>query len=805
MPINYDIYGQPETWHNCYYGGGSTQPWTIPVHAEKAKVPTWALIDETPTFVNSQLRTAVEDNKLTPREPIDNSICAVGQGRRSPFRKFAVYSNCETSQATNGEIIQIGHAYTGANLNDNNSPVNTFWFEAYSSSSAGIYGNGAFSNGRLVIRDGANIVQGLDQRIWSPTGENSHGTNKQNGNFYIAPFMSYGSRTYVLQIWVYVTSADYDSGYSGNTPNGGWKTLDDWKTNFPTKAITGCLLRVRAASQYDASTGNISYYGVNYGSSDYRKVSCGILDTMKFELDDGTTLPDLCAYGLFTNGSNSDVGIALFNGLSNVYKWSDTLQQIAIVPEFISQYIKTYESSMFPYIPYSDEIYDYIMESCACFGMAFTPAKGRGSDSSNCRFNQSFTDVDLCLPIIDDNGIAHGDYTRGADNVNNDFIDLSSQWEKNYTPSAPIDTNTYSITTGFNTVGNVASTTKQYVINANALQGLSGELWSVVGDLITNPDDLKNLDNLLLDTFLTSNPIDAIVSVKKFPLSSVPHGENLENIYLGKYQTSAAGYTLALQQARYNFEGIPIFPKFGNCFLDYSPYTKMQLYVPFCGTIDIDAADFMGRTLSVEMVIDFITGSVTAYVLANQLVVTSLTGTCAIDIPITGTEQATVNSAYESATIAERQARKNEIMQTVGIFTHPIKTATKPLTTAAERVSTALDRAQREYELTHINMPLRQIGQASPLNSWALEFVCRLIIYYPDGECISFNATNEPSLISDKVQAFGAVSGFATVETDTLNKFTGFTQVSDADLTGISATDTEKEMIINLLQSGVYL
>lgn len=807
MPINYEVYGVPKTWHDCYYGGGSTQPWAAMLHGERAKVPTWdtAHPTENPTFENSQLRYAVDDNKLSPTAPIDNSICAVGQGTASPFRQFTIFRNDETTEHPNGEIRHVGHAYTGAGYNDNNI-INTFWFESNSFTSSGNYGNGAFSRGRLQIRDGATIIQGIDQRIWSPTGVNAHGTNKQNGNFYIAPFLSYGSRTYVLQILVWVTTADYTADFvpGTGTPAGQWRTLDDWKNNYSTKAITACLLAPRVISTYNSSTGTIGYFRVNFESSQYRKVGCGILDTIKFEFDDGYTLPELTDYGLFSANSNANIGVALFNEMT-LYKWSDTLHYIGIVNSHIAGYIRSNGTFMTPYIPYSDDIYEWIMSATACFGMAFTPAKTTGTDASNCVFNQAFTDADLCLPIITDSGVANGEYTRGADNVNNDFIELSSQWDKNYTPSAPVDPNTYSITTGFNTVGNVASTTKQYVINANALQGLSGELWSVVGDLITDPDDLKNLDNLSLDAFLTSNPIDAIVSVKKFPLLSVPHGANLENIYLGKYQTSAAGYTLALQQARYNFEGIHIFPKFGNCFLDYSPYTKMQLYVPFCGTIDIDAADFMGRTLSVEMVIDFITGSVTAYVLANQLVVTSLTGTCAIDIPITGTEQATINSAYESATIAERQARKNEIMQTVGIFTHPIKTATKPLTTAAERVSTALDRAQREYELTHINMPLRQIGQASPLNSWALEFVCRLIIYYPDGECISFNATNEPTLITDKVQAFGAVNGFATVETNTLSNFTGFTQVSDADLTGISATDTEKEMIINLLQSGVYI
>lgn len=447
-----------------------------------------------------------------------------------------------------------------------------------------------------------------------------------------------------------------------------------------------------------------------------------------------------------------------------------------------------------------------LRKGAAAYGLFFTDSDVTPLLTDTTNTNRWINENMYC-GVLDSNGIGHGEYTKGVFNATNDVYNYDNSSDSKYDSSKDTDKNTYSITTGFNTVGNVASTTKQYVINANALQGLSGEMWNILNNLVTTPDDMTNLDNLTLDAFLTNNPIDAIVSVKKFPLSSVPHGENLENIYLGKYQASAAGYALALQQARYNFTGIPIFPKFGNCFLDYSPYTKMQLYVPFCGTIDIDSADFMGRTLSVEMVIDFITGSVTAYVLANQLVVTSLTGTCAIDIPITGTEQSTVSASLENAIIQEKSARGNYTLKgsVGGMLSNPLGNLTHPTSAIENRFNTKLQAMQANYNLQHIEIPLRQIGSASPLNSWALEFVCRLIIYYPDGECISFNATNEPSLISEKVQAFGAVNGFATVETSTLNNFTGFTQVSDADLSGVSATDTEKEMILNLLQSGVYL
>ena len=768
MAINTEIWGTPETWINAPYTTGESG-----ALAESLKITAPKCPDFGTESNKTRLNSGITNGRITANEPLDLSICPCGQDEKvSAYGKLAIFNE-------NGDGSLIPRVV------ERNTPCNWFMFDQYES----------YNIEKMVIKRNYSYSssRGMKFDQWSPNAV----INSYNNNGYISPFVFWYTRSIVLAIQV---KAFTSAGNSGT--NGGWISLDAWKNSYSNENICGIRFITMPINALNSQTMTLTYY--NSTPSQYQHAGkIAILDTIP-NINNNGTPTDTTFYSFFQTSDRGREGVIF----DETYGSGNTTN-MCILPcweYFDGQTINRGGNSSWGYyyyysIPYSDATYEKIMKLVACFGCYFTP-------SSKTSFPYAMTDADLCLPIIDENGITHGEYTRGADNVNNDLYEMDGLRDIDYNPykpPSPIDTNTYSITTGFNTVGNVASTTKQYVINANALQGLSSELWTVVGNLITDPDDIKNLDNLSLDAFLTNNPIDAIVSVKKYPLSSVPHAESLENIYLGKYQSGAAGYALAMQQARYNFEGIPIFPKFGNCFLDYAPYTKMQLYIPFCGTIEIDSADFMGRTLSVEMVMDFITGTVTAYVLANQLVVTSITGNCAIDIPITGTEQATVNSAYESATIAERQARKNEIMQTVGIFTHPIKTATKPLTTAAERVSTALDRAQREYELTHINLPLRQIGQASPLNSWALEFVCRLIIYYPDGECISFNATNEPSLITEKVEAFGAVNGFATVETDKLSNFTGFTQVSDADLTGIAATDTEKNMILNLLQSGIYI
>ena len=790
MNPNPQVYGAPETWDYSFINGGLTTDAANALKIQKAKVPKFPYEGDA-GYWTSQLRIGIEAGKITQNVPIDKTVCTVGMGRDCPFATMGYFRRRADTEKPS-DVMFNSIASVG-----NGGVVNGFLWEMRDESAYGTYNLQSAGGGQIDEKQ-------IEFRCWSPESNSIRNTNKQNGNYFIAPYTYYQLKTFIASVEVNVcNSADVpdDPIISGVVPEATWRPIDTWKNSYSTHKITGFRLNFARANSILDSGGRITYTRPSPPSSYKYSVPCGfgLLDEIQF--DDEYDYKRYM-YALFNDSaSGGSWNTVIFKPFTDTV-WNSSVHRVAFMGmyDIFNGDLKYLPSAVWYQIDYSDDVYEKLCRAAATFGFIFV------TDGALTLPSAMNTD-NICFPVINDEGIAHGDYTRGADNLTNDIYNADSTRDKNYNPTTPKDTNTYSLTTSFNNVGHVASTTKAYVVNGNALTGLSTEMWNILNNLVTTPDDMKNLDNLTLDAFLTNNPIDAIVSVKKFPLSSVPHAENLENIYLGKYQASAAGYALALQQARYNFEGIPIFPKFGNCFLDYSPYTKMQLYVPFCGTIDIDAADFMGRTLSVEMVIDFITGSVTAYVLANQLVVTSLTGTCAIDIPITGTEQSTVSASLENAIIQEKSARGSYTLKgsVGGMLTNLIGNIAHPTSAIENRFNTKLQTMQANYNLQHVEMPLRQIGNASPLNSWALEFVCRLIIYYPDGECISFNATNEPSLITDKVQAFGAINGFATVETDTLSSFTGFTQVSDVDLSGISATDTEKEMIANLLQTGVYL
>ncbi|MGF2525916.1 hypothetical protein ACQUW0_26675, partial [Ralstonia pseudosolanacearum] len=238
-------------------------------------------------------------------------------------------------------------------------------------------------------------------------------------------------------------------------------------------------------------------------------------------------------------------------------------------------------------------------------------------------------------------------------------------------------------------------------------------------------------------------------------------------VKLGKTAGSAKGWTTVYISNQINFQGKNIFPRFGNCFLDYEPYTTYELYVPFCGTTKIRAADILGHTLNVSMLIDLITGSCTAYVKADQLVIETLQGSCGVQQQISGTDTATMNANIYNGILAQKQAKAGMIAQ--GASALLPSNWVNPIGYAANGQQAQTSYKQATYAIEHIETPVHSQGAASPLLGWIQEFDARLMIYYPEGDVI--DGAIPPSFKPAPLAAFGHLKGFATVTPGTVGAF----------------------------------
>ena len=787
MNINTDVYGDAASW---YYSPAFNSTLTTffnnneaLLNAFKASPPKTVNFGGTDNSEKGMLSRGISENKTPANVAIDNSIVAIGQDPAvSPFGKMKCVQFVSRSGWTpTRTITEI----------EKTAPINVFFATWQGTSS--YYDN---------MTAWAFRVDSNANSIWAP---NSNATN--NPNMRVFPLASYGAKSLLLTPMVFSTANDI-----GGAQNGNWRTLNAWRDNYSNEYAYAIALKVQVVNSITAST-------IGYGSTGFsttQRITAALWDSIG---DNDNTHIDYC----FTYDTITAMGNMLF--LMKYFGYNAPVVQNQITTHWQGYFpnVDLFDHCEFKQtwslttsaveivrwgykIGYSDNNYNVIMKWAALFGAPFTPT-GKTS------FGTMFNDSDLYFPIIDDNGIAHGEYTHGVGNLTNPFNDLNTTRDTGYDPTAEVDPNTYSSQTYFNPVLNLSSMCKRYVLNDAAVEQLCRDLWKISDDLIhTDPnEDFKDYDQLMLDNFLVNSPIDVIVSLDKYPISDIPTGTTAEPIKYGKASGAALGKPLTVNTIFFNFAGVDIYPKFGRSFLDYSPYTTYELYIPFCGVIQIDAGDIMDHTLSVQMVMDLSTGAVTAYVMADNLCIETANGSAALNIPVSGIDSITLNAQINNALISAKSAQMQA--RSTGTLTgriagglKSVKESLNPKTATMQKATDTWAANLADYELTHQQLNPHKIGSASAACSWSLELTCRLMIYYPEGDAIdSSGGVSQTSPKLADLTLYGHTTGFSCISSGAVSNYHGFT-VGNIDTSSISgATEQERDMIKSLFARGVYL
>lgn len=448
---------------------------------------------------------------------------------------------------------------------------------------------------------------------------------------------------------------------------------------------------------------------------------------------------------------------------------------------------------------------DFILQQAACFGVYF-----RISDQGSAAGSITTLPLDsdgVCLGLLDENGIGHGEYTSGAANRDNPIYNWSSYSESPYDYTRPVDPTQYDNTTGFYSMSPVWSCNRMYVTTEDNIMKAAQAIATAIS---LKPQD-QTVTDYSLGSFLTNNPVDCIISIKKYPIQDIPKGTT-QNIKFGAYENNQVqGAPLQTMHDKFDFvftSGNNIFPVFGDSFLDYEPYTHAELIIPFCGSVQLPMADFMGATIKVKLIVDYITGACTAYVCKNDLAITSISGQIGIEVPISGVQGATLESQivnanlqYKAQQLAGAGIAAGAVVSTVGaVGSVATGNAIGAIGSAGGLVGTVTKAMQHEvtekaaeYAATHVQVPFKQVSAGSPLVSGVYEYSCRLIIYRP-----ILDPAYDP-------EEYGHTIGFATIETGTLGEHSGLVQVSSVDLSGVPCTVTESQMIEAALKGGVYI
>lgn len=185
--------------------------------------------------------------------------------------------------------------------------------------------------------------------------------------------------------------------------------------------------------------------------------------------------------------------------------------------------------------------------------------------------------------------------------------------------------------------------------SASQMQLLADYMWTDFGGTGTTTEDiLKEIVQALKRSI--SNPLDYVIGLNIIPSAGLSIGSS-STIRFGFVNSNVSMPRLTNQYFTVDCGSLSFDALCGDTFLDYAPYSKFSIYLPYIGVKDVDANDFVGHTISVMYRGDVVTGGVTAYILKDGSVMYQYSGCCALNVPLTADGWgSTISGAVQIAT-----------------------------------------------------------------------------------------------------------------------------------------------------------
>lgn len=384
-------------------------------------------------------------------------------------------------------------------------------------------------------------------------------------------------------------------------------------------------------------------------------------------------------------------------------------------------------------------------------------------------------DDNYYYPVLKD-GFYQGDYVR-ADVAQElpqaTWGDDYDEWYVNNGVEEQPDTNNYVDDIKLNkpTLSTLNTFNRTFIINQSSVNELSAFLWhSDKTKFETIVEGLK---------LMGQNPMNGIIDLRLYPfdVSTIVTDVTSKQIIVGRTNTEVnalavtGGCDCVIELGSVTVRG------YHNNFLDYEPYTQALLYIPYVGTVNIDVATFINKTLSVKLIVDLTTGQGTAVVFCNGIPYMYLNANVGVNIALSGDNA----SAYAQGVISAGASTLSSATTTaLGVASGNIGVA----------VGGAVGGLGSAYSAFAQPVNMQRTGNNTPsCNNYAPQH-CYLFIASP---------------IVNKPDNYGHTIGYACEKAVTIGSVCGFSVFTNIDTTGLVCGDTERTEIINLLNSGVYL
>lgn len=323
-----------------------------------------------------------------------------------------------------------------------------------------------------------------------------------------------------------------------------------------------------------------------------------------------------------------------------------------------------------------------------------------------------------------------------------------------------------------------------------------------------------------LDAFLNAvttlfvDPLEAVIGLSIIPVSpTLATSKQVTVAFIGL--TTPDGPLMmqpaASQYVEVNCGTIHV-DEYSGSALDYAPYSKFHIYLPYIGTRELSTDEIRNKDLRVVYHIDIVSGSCVALLEVDGSVLYQFAGNCATPIPINGRDFSRMVTAgiQLAAAFAGGSAGAGVGSVAAGNIRKPadyistnssFKTLVKTLDSEEGVMPTANKTAGTGVDAEHlVSATAGVVAGMKPHIQHASGI----------GGSAGMLGVQKPYLIAEiprqsLAQDYNKFVGYPSNITSVLGDLSGFTQIEMIHLKGIPCTETELSEIDKMLKSGVIL
>ena len=307
-----------------------------------------------------------------------------------------------------------------------------------------------------------------------------------------------------------------------------------------------------------------------------------------------------------------------------------------------------------------------------------------------------------------------------------------------------------------------------YNPSASQLASFASALWNM------QPTDINDVLRFLFG----GDAFKAVIGLHLLPVS--PSTGDSPNIKLGNWDTGVPAPKITSQYKQVSFGSVLLPEYWGNC-IDYAPYTKIQLALPYIGIVDVDTDDVLGSNNTLTYNIDVLSGAICATLKCEKFNLNSViyqwSGACAVSLPFSGASYNSVLGAIAGIAAAG--------MGFASMAAGPIGAALPAAALAAG--GGAFGAGSAASIMGTMKGKVQKSGSFGA-NSGALGIMTPYFILTRPVQSVP--------------ETWQADKGYPANISAQLGNLTGYTEVSEINLE-CSGTEAEKKEIIDLLKNGV--